>query len=612
MRRLTSLLLLLLIACKAASPTTLPAILPSSPARPATETPAVINPFEQTPAVLAPWGYSTTPFTPLPTWTEPAPTGTPPSPLQVHVRLHPDGDLYVGDLVSLEVIADPGVDWANRGIRVQFSSAEGLQTRQSDFGPYGIGNRPQATLEWTWDTAGLQAGEHTLTFSIQPDGDTWSETVQLLPQAEVPFPEPQARWAKTESDCCLVYYITGTPAERDLPALLDLLDAQAEAASQRLETGLDEPLQVTFLPRVLGHGGFAGNGISVSYLDRNYASGSVGVVLHHEMIHELDFRLGADMRYSMFTEGFAVYNTGGHFKIEPLLPRAAALLPPTPGCVPAAQQLAEPTAATSAPTCGLGRYIPIPTLLDNFYLSQHEIGYLEAGALIEYMVNTWGWPAFDEFYRNIHALPESEEDQIDNPAEREINAALLENFGLPLDQFEQRFLKALQAEPLTPELAEDVRLTVAYYDSMRRYQRVLDPSAYFLYAWLPDSEEMQERGIVADLLRRPTRPQNLALETMLVTAGTGLQEGNLLETNQVLQAVNAVLAAIESHQAEPFSVHPLAADYLALVQALLSQGYQPQRIELHEEQAQVWVSSAGVELTVLVLVRDQSTWILAE
>ncbi|MEW5868107.1 MAG: hypothetical protein AB1894_02445 [Chloroflexota bacterium] len=613
MRRLTSLLLLLLIACKAASPTTLAQPTPPvSPALLATETSSQIKPFEQTPTVFAPREYSTAPSTPLPALPESAPTGTPPSPSQFQVRLHPDGPLYVGDLVSLEVIPDPGVDWDNRGIRVQIPSAEGLRTEQSDFGYYGIGSRPQATLEWAWDTAGLPAGEHTLTFSLQPDGDTWSETVQLLPQAAVPFPEPQAHWAKAESDCCLVYYITGTPAERDLPALLDLLDAQAEDVSQRLETSLEEPLQITFLPRVLGHGGFAGNGISVSYLDRNYAGGSLGVVLHHEMVHELDFRLGADMRYSMFTEGFAVYLTGGHFKIEPLMPRAAALLPPAPGCIPASQQLAEPNSAASAPTCGLDHYIPIPTLLDNFYFSQHEIGYLEAGALIEYMVKTWGWQAFSEFYRNIHALPESDEDQFENPAEREVSAALLENFGLPLDQFEKRFLKALQAETLTPELAEDVRLTVAYYDSMRRYQQVLDPSAYFLYAWLPDSEEMQERGIVADLLRRPVQPQNLALETMLVTAGADLQDGNLLELDRTLQAVNAVLSVIEANQAQPFSVHPLAVDYWALVQALLSQGYQPQRIELHGDQARAWVSKSGVELTVLALVRDQQTWALAE
>ena len=142
------------------------------------------------------------------------------------------------------------------------------------------------------------------------------------------------------------------------------------------------PITITLMSRVLGHGGFASQDIDISYLDRNYAGSDFGLVLHHEMIHILDGRLGGDFRPSLLVEGLAVYETGGHFKKEPLMPRAAALLPGE---------------------TGLGWYIPLAELADNFYLSQHEIGYLEGATLIEYMVNTWGWDAFSSFYRDIHA-----------------------------------------------------------------------------------------------------------------------------------------------------------------------------------------------------------------
>jgi len=103
---------------------------------------------------------------------------------------------------------------------------------------------------------------------------------------------------------------------------------------------------------VLGHGGFATRRSRSPYLDRNYAGSNFGLVLHHEMIHILDGRLGGEYRPSLFVEGLAVYQSGGHFKPEPLMPRAAALLPSE---------------------TGLGRYIPLAELADNFYLSQHEI-----------------------------------------------------------------------------------------------------------------------------------------------------------------------------------------------------------------------------------------------
>ncbi len=454
------------------------------------------------------------------------------------LRVHPDGPLYVGDQVSFEVIV-PSAGEAGEGDRVEIYTAEGERIASAEIGPFGIGRRLQATFYWAWDTSGFEPGEYELTFSAEPGDQEWVETITLLPAEQVPFPEPGAHWASTETDCCLVYYITGTAAERDLEALSEMLDSQAESASELLGIGFREPVPVVFLPRVLGHGGFAGEAISVSYLDRNYAGGDPQMILHHELVHILDGRLGGELRPTFFVEGLAVYLSGGHFKPEPLLPRAAALLPPQPGCLQASLQPSLPAAqqpAAGAPplTCGLDLYIPLRELMDNFYTSQHEIAYLEAAALIQYMVETWGWDAFSNFYRSMKPVEGgSHADAIDRGLE--------EHFGLGLDELEGRYLQALSEQDLSPELVEDVRLTVEFYDTVRRYQQALDPSAYYLTAWLPDAEEMRRRGIVADYLRHPAEAENLAIETLLVAAGEDLQQGSYAEAARRIAAVNDVL-----------------------------------------------------------------------
>lgn len=426
------------------------------------------------------------------------------------VRFHPDGDLYVGDQVSFEVI--PPADFPSEGRRViiQVDSQAGVLLGPAEFGRFGIGGRLQATLDWAWDTRDLAPGLHFLTFIIEPDGPLWIEAVNLLPQSALPLVEAQARWARAESHCCVVYYITDTEAERDLPQLLNLADQQAQAAEQHLQTQAPEPIPLVLLARVLGHGGFTNQAIAVSYLDRRYSGGDLGIILHHEMIHWLDARLGGRFRPTLLVEGLAVYLSGGHFKAEALAARAATLP-------------------------GLGLYLPLKPLADRFYPSQHEVGYLEAGALVEYMVGRWGWEAFARFYRNIPERPSQAE---------AIDAALRQHFGLTFSELESDFLEYLSQQHPTPAQRDDVRLTVRFYDTVRRYQQMLDPSAYYLTTWLPDSETMRQRGIVADYLRHPTAPENLALENLLVSADSYLRQGGYAEAEVLIQAVNHALDAM--------------------------------------------------------------------
>lgn len=424
----------------------------------------------------------------------------------LEVRLHPEDGLYVGDLVSLEVLAPAGMQTGDQQLEV---TVAGQQFGPQGFRPYGIAGRTQATFMWAWDTSGLQPGTYELVFSVQPLDLRWRMPVQLRPPAALPPPGSSARWETVQTECCTVHYITGTAADRDLSRLLPIIQEQARSAVELVDVAFTEPIEIVLLPRVLGHGGFASGEIAVSYLDRNYANNDLAQVLHHEMVHILDRRKGGEYLPTLFTEGLAVYLSGGHYQREPLLSRAAVLPE-------------------------LGMYLPLQPLADDFYHSQHETGYLQAGALVQYMVEEWGWQAFDDFYRGM-------ETPADGWPSSAIDAGLQRAFGITLGQLEARFLNELHRRPYIPDLAENVRLTVNLYDTLRDYQQALDPSAYFLTAWLPDSEEMRERQIVADFLRHPSEPQNLALEAMLIEAGQALRQGEHEQARRLIAAVQAGL-----------------------------------------------------------------------
>jgi hypothetical protein len=297
------------------------------------------------------------------------------------------------------------------------------------------------------------------------------------------------------------------------------------------------------------------------------------------MIHAIDVHLGGDFRPTIFVEGLAVYMTGGHYKPEPLMPRAATLLP-----------------------AYLNEYIPLQNLADDFYAFQHEIGYLEGASLIEYMVNTYGLEAFLAFYRDIHSSQgESQSDSID--------AALQTHFAISFSQLEQDFLVALKNETDTSDWVDDVRLTVTFYDTMRRYQQLLDPSAYFRTAWLLDNKTMRERGIVADYLRHPHTPVNLALETLFITAHQQMTAQDYTSASQTLEVINSVLDAIEHGTTDPFSVSPLSADYLSISATLEQQGYEVQSISINGDTATTDVTtSTGPELIPLILQLTGGQW----
>jgi hypothetical protein len=277
-------------------------------------------------------------------------------------------------------------------------------------------------------------------------------------------------------------------------------------------SSLSERIDIIFMSRVIGHGGFTWSGIYASYLDDNYIGNDMSILFHHEFVHYYDNALGSGYRPSMLQEGLAVYLTGGHFKPESLEPRAAALL-------------------------DLGWYIPLTTIADDFYNQQHDIGYLEAGALIQYLVETYGWDAFNEFYRTIPA-PENQT----NSAVME--AALHDHFGLSFADLETAFLASLRSQTVTKDASTDLQLTVTFFDTVRRYQESFDPSAYFLNAWLPDGSVMRQRGIVADFLRHPEGWENRLFESLLLRSQRELFSSDYKRAERTFKWTNWIMDII--------------------------------------------------------------------
>ncbi len=413
---------------------------------------------------------------------------------------HPDGPLYVGDQVSFEVLIPAAKGDETGSIEVRF---DGQEIGSAGFAPYGIGRRNQATLWWVWNTRDLKPGSYSLTFTRLPENTTWTKTFSLQPADLIPFPEPNAHWVSTTTTCCNLYYITGTAAERDIATLSEEADEQSTVVSSQMGSSLNKRINIIFMSRVVGHGGFTWSGIYTSYLDDNYIGNDMSFLLHHEFVHFYDQAQGGSYLPVILQEGLAVYLTGGHFKPELLGPRAAALL-------------------------NLDWYTPLTTIADNFYKEQHDIGYLEAGALVQYLVETYGWGAFNEFYRTI-PLPENQTDS----AVMEI--ALQDSFGISFADLETAYLAYLQSQPVTEVVRTDLQLTVTFFDAVRHYQEDLDPSAYFLTAWLPDASTMRQRGIVADFLRHPEGWENWLLESLLIRSQRELFCGDYKTAERTLR-----------------------------------------------------------------------------
>ncbi len=497
---------------------------------------------------------------------------------------------YRGDILSFDITprhlgAIPPEDLIVRVYRLKETEREILT--EGAIGYPAFDGVPRARLTWVWDTQDAE-GRETLVVHLDPDdrvraGDkdptnnVVTLTIRFVTDAARPAPETLAAWATTTTNCCIIHYLTCTRAERDLPMLIRATDRAVAFAQEQMDTRLASPLEVYFIERVVGQGGYAQESIVLSYSDRLYTGEGLETVLRHEAVHLLDAPLVGPATPALLREGLAVWVAGGHYRPEPIPLRGGALVRGD-------------------------WYIPLAELASDFYKHQHEIGYLEAAALVAYLVETYGWDEFLSFYRRAGEKPDI------SPAEA-LDSALRSSFGAGLEVVEQSFRAWLSAQPTQPKDVRDLELTIHLFEAIRRYQKTSDPMAYFLSGWFPNATEGRQRGITADFIRRPQAVRAIAVELMLASAQEALRRGTLDEAAFLIRGAERALEG-------DFSTPP-ASEYLAIARAVADQGGEVQRVEIRGETAQVWVTPIGDKnacrpLQIWTLHRANATWIAGE
>ena len=575
---LLSAFIILLVACQSAADIE-PSLSTKIPNTIVASTPTS-NP---SPSAIAP----TTTKTPLPATAtaSPEPTVTAVLPdLSISVddvQLYPVPFIVSGDLVTFQVqpYVPDQVPVTEIGVDI-FVDDEVVSSGKLDSRNWA--GQGEGIFEWVWDTSG-RYGDHTVRIMLDDediieDGDENQENnettfnVNVLKAGERPLEERDASWVTAETDCCTVHVLTRTAAYRDLPELLGAVEKAVSQAAIKIQEEPDQKLDIFFVDRTIGQGGFAGTAMVVTYVDRSYAGGELHELLVHEAVHVID-RQFAPQRIKFLAEGIAVWTSSGHYKAEDLNQRAASLLESE-------------------------RYIPLSKLIDDFYPVQHEIGYLQAGAFVNYLVEQFGYLTFREFYGDTSADDaETEFESLDRNMQT--------YYGASLAEMEFEWLDYLRSLPLDEAEISDLETTIRYYEVMRRYQENYDPAAHFLTAWLPNPLEVQETGNPADLTRHPQAVINVTLEVMLKNAEAALKEQDFIRANVILDSIERII-----NENGAFA-DPLSSSYLAIVQITTAFGYEVQDIDLHGDTATVLATTAsGVTLTELEMEQRRGNWIL--
>ncbi|HSH01882.1 MAG TPA: hypothetical protein VLL52_05130 [Anaerolineae bacterium] len=497
------------------------------------------------------------------------------------VVVYPVPVVYAGDKISLQLRPTVPELVTPQGVGVEIF-INGQLVTEGVLGWHHLAREAVGMFEWVWDTTGLD-GDHIVEIRLDPDnlieiGDENPNNndvqfiLEVASAAGLPRAEQAAEWVVTEMPCCYLYTIRGTAAHRDLVQLQSVSSLAVKTMSDRLGEIPQQKFHIYFIERVIGQGGYANTGMVISYLDRDYAGGGLYEVIAHESVHILDQQF-ATKRLTFLAEGMAVWGTQGHYKREDLRLRMAALVQ-------------------------MEMYTPLGDLVDDFYPTQHEIGYLQAAGFVQHLVDNYGWEAVKTFYATAQpregVMPSHVLDQ-----------ALLRNFGKSLKQLEREWLTVLRGEVVPAEVTADLQATLRFYQVMRRYQLAYDPTAHFLQAWLPYPQEAVSLGVTADFMRQQTDELNVVLEVMLQAADSALREGDY-------QTVHLILDSVERTLAYGNFVDPLGSSYQGVVRSAEGLGYNVQQVSMTGDKAVVVVQSGPwATLKEIDFVLRERQWTLA-
>jgi hypothetical protein len=501
--------------------------------------------------------------------------------LEDQVFIYPVPVIYEGDPVTFLVRPDVPAIVDSSAVIVQIDIGDSLSLSRS-LTTSSLAGSPSALFTWDWETAG-QVGQHEVTITIDPadlivagDEDVSNNqitlTVPVLPARSRPARELGAQWVTADTRCCVLHVVTGTAAHRDLNQLKGLVDGAVQQAETLLGVTVQEPLHFYLVDRVIGQGGYATSTVVLSYLDRNYVGEGIAELITHEAVHLLDQQF-APSRISFLAEGLAIWVTGGHYKEEEVEQRVQALRQKD-------------------------LYVPLTELIDSFYTHQHEVGYLQAGGFIHYLVDRYGWENVRAFYADVGSSPVVAPSQL-------MDQALQRHFGRTLAEVEGEWLAHLDSLPSDPVTVEDLLTTIRYYNTVRDYQLQYDPTAHFLQAWLPPPRELEQRQITADLTRHPTSELNVTLEVMLLAVDRALRSGELNNANVILDSVERALAS------DGLFLDPLGINYNQIVRKLMAVGLEVHQVELDGNRAVARVTEGRlVSLRPVDMLLRNQTWVL--
>jgi len=448
----------------------------------------------------------------LPVWSKTPPVETLPVEHQdFWVEFFPDTPYHIGDILSVRISYTGEENIGNSEIQIALADQPDEVLAATTFSP---GNQ-QATFYWLLDTSNLQPGFLSFIFKIPDMDQTWQKGLTLLSSP----PGRPGEWASVHSGCCIIHYVPGSDVENDLAQILKILEEQVSAAREQFSPVLDpaqdplsEPLSLVLIPIVVGHGGFATDTAVITYSQRNWAGIDLEYLAHHEIVHVLDRKLNPGPRPSLFSEGIAVYLTGGHYRQGDALLRVAALLES-------------------------GLYVPLSDITDTFYAAQHEIGYMEAAGFVAYLSEILGWERFLEFY---FSFPDGDSDS------EIIETALISQFGKDFVQIEQDFLAYVSTLTPEDEDKEDVQLTIETYNQIRRYQAMMIPGAHFQTAWWPPIDQVLDEDIPGDYAFREKSPVNIIIENQFLEIHTHL---DLQEYEQAAEKLDKIVTHLDRIEA---------------------------------------------------------------
>jgi hypothetical protein len=502
------------------------------------------------------------------------------------LSVFPDSAIYDGDWLGVETQTNstPG----NTQLQVRLDSPNASPLVEGNLPPNRRGDFWLAQWPWIWNSTS-QSGWHTL--FVNPAGGSGTDPlnnatllqypVRILPAALRPVLRQNTLWREAAGTCCNYYYLTGTESERDLAELMELTEQAYREITTRM-LGSSSKLTVVFLPRLYGQGGLAdGEGV-LSYMDRNATGTDFPVVLTHEMVHLVAGTNFPPNRYppAMLTEGWAVYITGGHYRTpEPLEDRAAVVYQS-------------------------GDYIPLATLADSFYLTQHETAYIEAGAFVEFLIDRFGWDRVYAMFRDPVSV---------QPPSAALDSILSAHLQTHLAECESEWLGSLRERTPDSEQVQDVKFTVTFFDDLRRYQGLYTPGSDVSAMWIPDLPTARKRGMTADYLASPETAESIALETMFRVAKRQAGEHNWKGAWENLDAIEQVLTARQRRAPDPAFVSPLADGYRRLTSAVLRSEYEPLDILLESGRAEVTVRPfGGLEKGAQIWQQTGGTWLRVE